>query len=75
MTSPKDSPSAFNWRCAFGLHPWAKWSALTAERYTVQTGGGLDAYIPLDKPYKVTIFEQTRTCPTCGRTQRKAKSA
>ena len=67
--------SAFNWRCAFGLHPWEKWGTFTAARYTVQTGGGLDANVPLDRPYKITIFEQTRTCPACGRTQRKVTHA
>lgn len=53
MPPPQPFPAmSFNWRCAFGLHPWGKW--LKAMIKTTESAGQ-------------SAVGQIRNCPRCNR--------
>ena len=63
MTQPPRSPAPprFNWRCAFGLHPWEKWSDPQPHR--------VEHIYPTTMTtttYEETQTVQTRMCAHCG---------
>jgi hypothetical protein len=56
----------YNWRCALGLHPWAKWGAVEV----LEVRRAYNPHFPsLSTTYDVTIYRQTRVCTGCGRSE------
>lgn len=70
MGEPRE-PRAFNWRCALGLHAWARWSEPTHHVVTVKAHHVYDLPIQLENPYDVSKWWQDRVCADCGQTQRR----
>ncbi len=56
----------FNWRCAFGLHPWEKWSEVVSGTATVKATNIGGVMVQVESPYEITVHRQRRDCKKCG---------
>ena len=66
MTEGQPPRSRFNWRCAFGLHPWGKWSETRQLTATIKAINVFGTMQPVTVPYDITEYRQHRDCERCG---------
>jgi hypothetical protein len=72
--TPLPPDRSFNWRCAFGLHPWGKWSEVGENRITTyaQIDRMSGAVTRFDPPILRSVPMQMRSCSRCNLTQHRA---
>lgn len=64
----RSSGARFNWRCAFGLHPWSLWKQFD-QHFTIYAGPPIFGAKRYDPPLHEVEVWQSRFCQRCLKMQ------